>query len=175
MQTEVSHLVNLPAVLRRYSGLHHASVGGKFDLRQGLWIEDLRIPPGQECSNGSLILLAVVLWRTFCGTARPPGAMLTGESMKLLKTKTVRLSQVIEKCGKPQVYTLWQKPSNDRHLQAQLKNNRVMTILKTETGTDFGITGFKEKKGATYLVFPKSLKPFADKRVVGIDWTLVRE
>ena len=94
--------------------------------------------------------------------------------MKLLKTKTVRLSQVIEKCGKPQVYTLWQKPSNDRHLQAQLKNNRVMTILKTETGTDFGIAGFKEKKGATYLVFPKSLKPFADKRVVGIDWTLVR-
>jgi hypothetical protein len=38
---------------------------------QGLWIEDLRIPPGQECSNGSLILLAVVLWRTFLlATAR---------------------------------------------------------------------------------------------------------
>ena len=37
----------------------------RFLLRQGLWIEGLRIPPGQECSNGSLILLAVVLWRTF--------------------------------------------------------------------------------------------------------------
>ena len=37
----------------------------RFAFRQGLWIEDLRIPPGQECSNGSLILLAVVLWRTF--------------------------------------------------------------------------------------------------------------
>src|SRR5215217_9565997 len=37
----------------------------KFPLRQGLWIEDLRTPPGQECSNGSMILLAVVLWRTF--------------------------------------------------------------------------------------------------------------
>jgi hypothetical protein len=36
-----------------------------FALRQGLWIEDLQIPPGQECSNGSTILLAVVLWRTF--------------------------------------------------------------------------------------------------------------
>ena len=35
----------------------------KFLLRQGLWIEDLQIPPGQECSNGSMILLAVVLWR----------------------------------------------------------------------------------------------------------------
>jgi hypothetical protein len=94
--------------------------------------------------------------------------------MKLLKTKTARLSHVIEKCGKPQVYTLWQKPSTDRHLQAQLKNNRVMTILKTESGTDFGIAGFKERKGATYLVFPKSLKQFTDRRVIGIDWTLVR-
>jgi len=42
-----------------------AIVARKFAFRQGLWIEDLRIPPGQECSNGSLILLAVVLWRTF--------------------------------------------------------------------------------------------------------------
>jgi hypothetical protein len=95
--------------------------------------------------------------------------------VKLLKTKTVRFSQVIEKCGKPQVYTLWQKPAADRHLQAQLKNNRVMTILKTESGTDFGIADFKERKGATYLVFPKSLKPFADKRVIGIDWAVIGE
>jgi hypothetical protein len=50
-----------------------------------------------------------------------------------------------------------------------------MTIVKTESGTDFGMAGFKEIKGATYLVFPKSLKQFVDKRVVGIDWTLVRE
>ncbi len=68
--------------------------------------------------------------------------------MKLLKTKTARFAQVIEECGKPQVYTLWQKPSTDRHLQAELKKNRVMTILNTESGTDFGIAGFKESKGA---------------------------
>ena len=95
--------------------------------------------------------------------------------MKLLKAKTARFSQIVEKCGQPNVYTLWQKPSADRYLQAELKKNRVMTILKTESGTDFGIAGFKESKGATYLVFPKSLKQFVDKRVVGIDWTLVRE
>jgi hypothetical protein len=74
MQTEASQLVNVSAFPQRRSGLHDANVGAKFDLRQGLWIEDLRIPPGQECSNGSLILLAVVLWRTFSGTARLPGA-----------------------------------------------------------------------------------------------------
>src|SRR5439155_23397685 len=95
--------------------------------------------------------------------------------MKLLKTKTARFAQVIEECGKPQVYTLWQKPSSDRHLQAELKKNRVMTILKTERGSDLGVAGFKENRGATYLVFPKSLKQFVDKRVAGIDWTLVRE
>jgi len=50
-----------------------------------------------------------------------------------------------------------------------------MTILKSESGTDFGIVGFKEKKGATYLVFPKSLKRFGDKRIIGIDWSLARK
>ena len=95
--------------------------------------------------------------------------------MKLLKIKTARFSQIIEDCGKPQVYTLWQKPSADRHLQSQIKNNRVMTILKSESGTDFGMVGFKESKEARYLIFPKSLKHFAEKRIIGIDWALVRE
>jgi len=95
--------------------------------------------------------------------------------MKLLKVKTARFTQVIERCGKPQVYTLWQKPSIDRHLQSQLKNNRVMTILKSQSGTDFGIVGLNENKDARYLIFPKSLKRFAEKRIIGIDWALVRE
>ena len=95
--------------------------------------------------------------------------------MKLLTIKTSRFSQIIESCGKPQVYTLWQKPSADRHLQAQIKKTRVITILKSESGTDFGMVGFKESKEARYLIFPKSLKRFAEKRIIGIDWALVRE
>ena len=95
--------------------------------------------------------------------------------MKLLKIKTTRFSQIIEKCGKPQVYTLWQKPSADRHLQAQIKKSRVMTILKSDSGTDFGIVGFKETSEARYLIFPKSLKRFAEKRIIGIDWALVSD
>jgi len=79
MQTEASQLVNVSAFSTKEAGLHDPNVGAKFHLRQGLWIEDLRIPPGQECSNGSLILLAVVLWRTFSGTARPPGVPVTAE------------------------------------------------------------------------------------------------
>jgi hypothetical protein len=50
--------------------LHGVDLAGKFALRQGLWTEDLQTPPGQECSNGSLILLAVVLWRTFLAGGR---------------------------------------------------------------------------------------------------------
>jgi hypothetical protein len=93
--------------------------------------------------------------------------------MKLLKVKTVRFAQVVEKTGKPGVYTLWQKPSQDRHLQSQIKNNRVMTIQRSDSGSEFGLVGFKERKGASYLVFSKSLKQFENTRVVGINWELV--
>ena len=75
MQTEaqrtVNGLVRLPthapdgSDLARVFELHSPSGARKFPLRQGLWIEDLQTPPGQECSNGSMILLAVVLWRAF--------------------------------------------------------------------------------------------------------------
>jgi hypothetical protein len=95
--------------------------------------------------------------------------------MKLLKVKTARFSQIIESCGKPRVYTLWQKPSTDRHLQAEIKKTRVMTILKSESGSDFGIVGFKESREGRYLIFPKSLKRFAEKRIIGVDWALVPE
>jgi hypothetical protein len=52
------------------SELRAVVLARKFMLRQGLWIEDLQTPPGQECSNGSMILLAVVLWRAFFGRAQ---------------------------------------------------------------------------------------------------------
>jgi hypothetical protein len=94
--------------------------------------------------------------------------------MKLLKVKTARFRAVVEKCGRPEVYTLWQKPKTDKPFQSLLKNNRVMTIRSSESGTDFGEVGFKEKKGARYLAFPKSLKRFEGERIVGIDWALVR-
>ncbi len=94
--------------------------------------------------------------------------------MKLLKVKTVRFAHVVEKAGAPESYTLWQKPAQDRHLQSQIKNNRVLTIHESETGTEFGIVGFKADKMSRYLVFPKSLKRFENTRIVGINWELVK-
>jgi len=93
--------------------------------------------------------------------------------MKLLKVRTRRFREVIEKSGKPEVYTLWQKPKTDRPFQSFLKNNRVMTIKPTESGTDFGMAGFHPGPAARYLVFPKSVKRFEGERVVGIDWGLL--
>jgi hypothetical protein len=122
-----------------------------------------------------MILLAVVLWRASFFEPRHSARPVQRFAMKLLKIKTARFSQVIENCGKPQVYTLWQKPFTDRHLQAEIKKTRVMTILRSESGTDFGIVGFKESREARYLIFPKSIKRFAEKRIIGIDWALVRE
>jgi hypothetical protein len=96
-------------------------------------------------------------------------------TMRVLKTKTIRFAEIVEKAGKPEVYTLWQKPKTDRHLQSLLKNNRIMTVLQSESGSDFGLVGFREEKGARYLAFPKPLKRFIDRRVIGIKWDLIQE
>src|SRR5260370_6997728 len=84
-------------------------------------------------------------------------------AVKLLKTKTKRFADVVETAGKPQVYTLWQKPAQDRHLQSEIKNNRVMTIQKSQAGSEFGMVGFKEQKGAIYLIFPNSFNRLHNK------------
>lgn len=95
--------------------------------------------------------------------------------MKLLKVKTVRFAEVVEKAGAPEVYTLWQKPASDRHFQSLLKNHRVMTIRASDSGgAEFGEVGFHEHKGASYLAFPKSLRRFESKRIIGIKWDLVK-
>jgi hypothetical protein len=94
--------------------------------------------------------------------------------MKLLKVKTARFRVVVEKCGRPEVHTLWLKPAADRRFQVIIKNNRVMTIRPGKTGTEFGVVGFHKEKNARYLAFPKSLKRFEGQRIVGIDWLLVQ-
>jgi hypothetical protein len=94
--------------------------------------------------------------------------------MKLLRVKTARFADVVEKCGPPEVYTLWQKPETDRRFQTLRKNHRVMTIQQNDSGTDFGVADFYERKGATFLAFPKSLRAYADHRIVGIKWELVQ-
>ena len=94
--------------------------------------------------------------------------------MKLLDVKTARFTAVVEVCGAPQVYIPWQLPKKDQDLQAQIRQGRIMTVQKSGSGSDFGCVGLIERKGTRYLVFPKSLKRFADQRIVGIKWELVK-
>ena len=94
--------------------------------------------------------------------------------MKLLQTKTGRFGVVVKASGTPRAYMLWQSPSKDRHLKSAIKQNRMMTVLRSDAGTEFGCVGLVERPQAIYLEFPKSLKRFADQRIVGIKWELVK-
>jgi hypothetical protein len=93
--------------------------------------------------------------------------------MKLMKVKTARFAEVVERCREPQSYTLWRKPDDDSQLKKLLAQNRIMTIRRG-SGADFGETGFHKAKSTIYLQFPKSLKRFEGQRIVGIKWDMVR-
>ena len=92
--------------------------------------------------------------------------------MKLLKVKTARFAELVEKCGEPESYTLWRLPREDPHLKKLVATHHIMTV-RNGGGADFGEVGLHERKGAMYLKFPKSLKRFEGKRIVGIKWNLV--
>jgi hypothetical protein len=88
---------------------------------------------------------------------------------------TVRFSKIVEAAGKPDVHVLWIDPSKDSVLQKAIKANRVMTIHQQATGakTDFGTVGFEKNVSGQVLIFPKSLRSFENKRVVGVKYELL--
>jgi len=90
---------------------------------------------------------------------------------------TVRFAHVVEKGGKPEVHLLLTNPKFDRVLQRATKANRVMTIHQPSTGTktDFGTVGFLEGVAGQILIFPKSIKAFAGRNVVGIKYELLAD
>ena len=89
--------------------------------------------------------------------------------------KTARFSKVVEKCGDPETYLLLMDPAKDRTFQAGLKAQRVMTVFQEAVGTktDRGEVGFQPGRGRQFLVFPKSLTPFAGRTIVGIKYELI--
>jgi hypothetical protein len=89
--------------------------------------------------------------------------------------KTARFTDVVEKAGRPSTYTLWTPAKDDVQFQRALKANRVMTIHHETVGTakDLGTVGHTEDAKSLLLVFPKSVKRFEGKRVVGIKYELL--
>src|SRR5260221_70493 len=89
--------------------------------------------------------------------------------------KTVRFSEVVNSSGKPDTHLLLIAPAKDKTLQAAIKSNRVMTLYQGSgsTTSDYGTIGFVEGPSRQFLVFPQTLKSFADKRVIGIKYDLL--
>ncbi len=107
------------------------------------------------------------LHRTFQGDHAIPHAAM----------KSVRFSQVVAKCGRPETLLLLMDPKKDRALQAAVKAQRVMTLMQASvrTKTDWGEAGFHPGNQRQYLLFPKSLAKFAGKAVIGIKYELLSE
>ena len=87
-------------------------------------------------------------------------------------TATVRFQKIVETAGKPSVHLLWIDPAKDPILQKAVKAHCVMTVHQRPSGTktDFGTIGFEKDVAGQILIFPKSLKSFAGKRVVGVKY-----
>lgn len=88
-----------------------------------------------------------------------------------------RFSHIIKTAGRPETYLALTDPGKDRTLQKLVKAGRVMTVHQNARGgkPDFGEAGFKAGHSRQYLVFPRSIKRFAGKRVVGIKYELLED
>ncbi len=90
-------------------------------------------------------------------------------------TATVRFSKLVESAGKPSVHLLWVDPAKDSVLQKAIHANRVLTVRQrpVDTKADYGTVGFERGIAGQILIFPKSIKHFADKRVIGVKYDLL--
>lgn len=89
--------------------------------------------------------------------------------------KTARFAEVVKAGGAPEPYLLWVPAEKDRTFQRAIKEHRIMTIHQEPRGTkkDFGMVGFHQEPSAQWLMFPKSLRRFEDRRIIGINYELM--
>ena len=89
--------------------------------------------------------------------------------------ETVRFSKIVEAAGKPVIHILWIDPEKDPILKKAINAKRVMTVHQglTKAKADYGTVGFQKGIAGQILIFPKSLKRFADTRVTGVKYDLL--
>lgn len=91
-------------------------------------------------------------------------------------SKTVRFASVVGACGTPEPLTLWVDPDRDPGFRKAVRENRVMSVFREKRGkAEAGRVGFEREKKATYLVFPKPLTAFRNRKVIGIRYELSKE
>ena len=90
--------------------------------------------------------------------------------------ETLRFQTLVDRSGRPDVYTPWADPLKDRKFQKARKENRVLTIHQNLHGAkDYGAVGFQEGRGLQFLIFPKSLRWAEGKRIIGIRYEDIAE
>jgi hypothetical protein len=89
--------------------------------------------------------------------------------------KTARFTDVVAAAGRPQVHSLWMAPDKDPELRRAVRDCRVMTLHQQLRGTkkDYGTVGLHLDGATQVLVFPKSLRRFGERHIVGVDYKLV--
>lgn len=89
--------------------------------------------------------------------------------------RQARFSNLVAASGKPEPYTLWQDPEKDRALQRAIKQDRILTVLQEPAATkpDQGFVGFLQKENAIYLLFPRSIKRFRARKIIGLKYDAI--
>jgi len=88
---------------------------------------------------------------------------------------TIPFSKIVVTAGKPKRPPIVGRTSEGLSSAKAIAADRVMTVHQhsAETKTDFGVVEFEKGVSGQILIFPKSLKRFADKRVVGVKYDLL--
>jgi hypothetical protein len=89
--------------------------------------------------------------------------------------ENVRFSKIVEAAGRPVVHVLWIDPNKDPVLKKAINATKVMTVHQglTKAKADYGTVGFQKGIAGQILIFPKSLKGFAEARVTGVKYDLL--
>ena len=95
----------------------------------------------------------------------------------MLNVKIARFREIVVKCGAPEVVTLWTDPKDDKGFQRALRDERIMSVHQPAVGSkkDFGEIGFVRGPNVSYLHFPKSLRRYEGRRIVGVDYALLEQ
>jgi hypothetical protein len=90
---------------------------------------------------------------------------------------TARFTAVVGQCGRPTVHLTLRNPARDPELQKLERQARVMTLHHAghAGGADHGSIGIETGPNLQLLVFPRSLRRFARRRIVGIRYDLLDE
>jgi hypothetical protein len=91
--------------------------------------------------------------------------------------KTARFRDLVARCGRPVVHLSWSGPTKDPVLQAAAAANRLLTVNQEGRAgrKDHGEVGLRPARSVQYLIFPKSLRAFIGRRIVGIDYGIMGE